>query len=98
MLGFVAEYIPKSGALGLSVLGGVGMLATGMFQPVIGRWFDDNLAKANLDGLTEEAANLAAGQATLSNVGVLPIVLILAFTALWFWMRPAVKAAQELNG
>ncbi len=98
MLGFVAEYIPKSGALGLSVIGGVGMLATGMFQPVIGGWFDDNLAKANLDGLTEEAANLAAGQATLSNVGVLPVVLILAFAALWFWMRPSVKAAQELGG
>ena len=87
MLGFVAEYIPKSGALGLSVMGGVGMLATGMFQPIIGKWFDANLEAANAEGLAEEAANLAAGQATLSNVGLFPLILIGAFAALWFYMR-----------
>lgn len=87
MLGFVAEYMPKSGALGLSVLGGVGMMATGMFQPIIGKWFDANLAEANVRGLADEAASLAAGQATLSNVGMLPIILIAAFAGLWFYMR-----------
>jgi MFS family permease len=87
MLGFVAEYLPKSGALGLSLLGGVGMLATAIFQPIIGGWFDDNLAAANQGGLTGPPADLAAGQATLSNVGVLPLILIVAFLALWFFMR-----------
>lgn len=87
MLGFVAEYIPKSGALGLSVIGGVGMLATGMFQPVIGKWFDANLEAAQVAGLAEDAANLAAGQDTLSNVGMLPVILIAAFAGLWFFMR-----------
>lgn len=37
MLGFVAEYIPKSGALGLSVMGGAGMVATSMVLPIMGR-------------------------------------------------------------
>jgi MFS family permease len=37
MLGFVAEYIPKSGALGLSILGGAGMVATSMVLPIMGR-------------------------------------------------------------
>jgi fucose permease len=87
MLGFVAEYIPKSGALGLSILGGVGMMATGIFQPIIGKWYDDNLAEATAKGLVENQASLAAGQSTLSNVGVLPLILIAAFGVLWFYMR-----------
>ena len=40
MLGFVAEYIPKSGALGLSILGGAGMVATSMVLPIMGRSID----------------------------------------------------------
>lgn len=36
MLGFVAEYIPKTGALGLSILGGAGMVATSMVLPIMG--------------------------------------------------------------
>jgi fucose permease len=87
MLGFVAEYIPKSGALGLSLLGGVGMMATGIFQPVIGKWYDTNLAEATAKGLAESEASLAAGQSTLSNVGVLPLILIAAFGILWLYMR-----------
>ncbi|MGI9160791.1 MAG: MFS transporter [Saprospiraceae bacterium] len=87
MLGFVAEYIPKSGALGLSLLGGVGMMATGFFQPIIGKWYDQNLASATAQGLTEQQASLAAGQSTLSNVGVLPLILLLAFGILYIYMR-----------
>lgn len=87
MLGFVAEYIPKSGALGLSLLGGVGMMATGVFQPIIGKWYDQNLAAATAQGLAEQQATLAAGQSTLSNVSILPLILILAFGILYFYMR-----------
>jgi len=87
MLGFVAEYIPKSGALGLSLLGGVGMMATGIFQPIIGRWYDQNLAAATAKGFTEQQASLAAGQSTLSNVSILPLILILGFGILYFYMR-----------
>ncbi len=44
MIGFVAERIPLSGALGMSIVGGVGMFSTAIFQPIIGGWIDDALS------------------------------------------------------
>jgi MFS transporter, putative metabolite:H+ symporter len=87
MLGFISEYIPKSGALGLSVIGGIGMFATGLAQPVVGKWIDSGKEVAKAQGLSGDAAALVAGQATLSYLSVLPAVLIVAFGALWWWMR-----------
>jgi MFS family permease len=51
MLGFVAEYIPKSGALGLSLLGGAGMVSTAMFLPVMGRIIDTNGVQTALQSI-----------------------------------------------
>jgi fucose permease len=48
MLGFVAEYIPKSGALGLSIMGGAGMVATSMVLPIMGRSIDEAGAQMTL--------------------------------------------------
>lgn len=41
MLGFVAEYLPKTGALGLSIMGGAGMVATSMVLPIMGESIDN---------------------------------------------------------
>ena len=41
MLGFVAEYLPQTGALGLSIMGGAGMLSVSIILPVMGRLMDD---------------------------------------------------------
>jgi MFS transporter, putative metabolite:H+ symporter len=87
MLGFVGEYIPQSGALGMSVVGGAGMLATGLAQPIVGKWIDDSKAAASARGLTDAAADLAAGQATLNNLLFFPLALVVAFGALWFLYR-----------
>jgi fucose permease len=87
MLGFVSEYIPRSGALGLSLLGGAGMFATAVFQPIIGRWFDANLAAASAAGMEGDMAGVMAGQATLTNVMWLPMILVGAFSLLYFFMR-----------
>ena len=87
MLGFVGEYIPKSGALGMSLIGGMGMFATGLAQPVVGRWIDSAKESAEASGLTGAAAELAAGQATLGNLIIFPLILIGAFGLLWFYMR-----------
>ncbi len=84
MLGFVAEYIPKSGAFGLSIMGGMGMFATSIFQPVIGGWLDQEASKR---GLTAETADLATGQATLGHMVIFPLILIVAFGVLFFVMR-----------
>jgi len=37
MIGVASEYIPKSGALGMSVLGGAGFVATSMVLPIMGK-------------------------------------------------------------
>lgn len=37
MIGFASEYIPKSGALGMSILGGAGFVATSMVLPIMGK-------------------------------------------------------------
>lgn len=41
MLSFVAEYIPQSGALGLSLMGGLGMLSVSIVLPIMGKVLDD---------------------------------------------------------
>lgn len=51
MLGFVAEYIPKSGALGLSLLGGAGMVSVAMFLPVMGRIMEEKNEKIALQSI-----------------------------------------------
>ncbi|MCC7464692.1 MAG: MFS transporter, partial [Saprospiraceae bacterium] len=87
MLGFTGESIPKSGALGMSVMGGMGMFATGLLQPIVGGWIDASRKSAEAAGLTGPAAELAAGQETLAKMVLLPAILIVAFGALWFYMR-----------
>jgi len=87
MIGFVAEKIPKSGALGMSVVGAIGMFFTGNLQPIIGIWIDSAREKATTMGLTGDALELAAGQATLKSLVTFPIILIVLFTILWFWVK-----------
>lgn len=41
MLGFVAEYLPETGALGLSIMGGAGMLSVSVVLPVMGNMMDN---------------------------------------------------------
>ena len=87
MIGFVGEYLPKTGALGMSLIGGAGMFATGIWQPVIGSWLDKERAKALASGLEADAADLVAGQATLDNIAVFPAILIVLFGILFFFRK-----------
>jgi MFS family permease len=96
MIGFVAEKIPKSGALGMSIVGAIGMFFTGNLQPIIGGWIDSAHEKATTMGLTGDALELAAGQATLKSLVTFPIILIVLFTILWFWVKKLkIKNAPE---
>jgi len=92
MLGYVAEAMPKTGALGLSIMGGIGMFSSSMFQPIIGGWIDKNKVAAVSSGLTGDVADLAAGQATLSNMLLFPAILIAAFAGLYFFGKKASHA------
>jgi MFS transporter, putative metabolite:H+ symporter len=87
MIGFIAEKVPLSGALGMSILGGVGMFSTSIFQPIIGRWIDNSKAEQTAAGLTGDAMELAAGQSTLSTMVIFPLILIVAFAGLYMYMR-----------
>jgi MFS family permease len=87
MIGFVAEKIPASGALGMSIVGGMGMFSTSIFQPIIGGWIDNSTVEQAANGLTGTALDLAAGQQTLTYMISFPGVLIILFTILYFWQR-----------
>ena len=87
MIGFVAEKIPSSGALGMSIVGGMGMFSTSIFQPIIGGWIDNSTVEQAANGLTGTALDLAAGQQTLTYMISFPGVLIVLFTILYFWQR-----------
>ena len=87
MIGFIAEKIPLSGAIGMSVVGAFGMFSTSIWQPFIGSWIDQGREKAAAAGLEGDALELAAGQATLQTMLTFPIVLIVLFTILYFWVR-----------
>lgn len=87
MIGFVAQKIPKSGALGMSIIGAIGMFMSGNMQPVFGGWIDNAREKATSMGLTGDALELAAGQETLKTMITFPVILIVLFTILYFWMK-----------
>lgn len=83
MIGFVSEYTPKTGALGMSLIGGAGMFATSIWQPVIGSWLDNAKTAALNAGSSLEQAELIAGQQTLSNIAIFPMVLVVLFGILF---------------
>tara|TARA_B110000902_G_scaffold50765_1_gene58372 strand:- start:19 stop:1278 length:1260 start_codon:yes stop_codon:yes gene_type:complete len=86
MVGFVAENIPESGALGMSMIGGAGMFALSLWNPVIGSWIDSAREKATAAAITGVDPELVAGQSVLSNLALFPATLIIAFTFLYIYM------------
>ncbi|MCH6235573.1 MFS transporter [Cognataquiflexum rubidum] len=93
MVGAVAQRVPLSGALGMSIIGGVGMFSTAIFQPIIGRWIDDSRADQTALGLAGDALELAAGQATLLKMVMFPAILIVLFTIFFIWQKNSKAAA-----
>lgn len=82
MIGCVAEYAPKTGALGMSLIGGAGMFAMSIWNPVIGHWIDNARTQAQTTSVSVEQVEVLAGQAVLQNLLVFPIVLIIVFIGL----------------
>ncbi len=83
MVGYVAEYISDSGALGMSTIAGVGILAVSIWNPIIGNWIDAGRQSAEALNLNGAAAEVAAGQATLSKLLYFPVSLVVLFGLLW---------------
>lgn len=97
MISLVADYTPQTGALGMSLLGGAGMFAVSLWNPVIGHWIDQARAEAQAQALQGLAAELAAGQATLENLALFPLVLVIAFGVLFFSTRHKVARQRLAN-
>jgi MFS family permease len=95
MISFVAVHLPKTGALGMSLIGGVGMVGLSIFQPIIGKWLDAEKIKAAESGLVGDAAELAAGQATLDNIAILPAILCLAFGAIFIFRKKLLSTTSH---
>jgi MFS family permease len=93
MVGAVAQRVPLSGALGMSIIGGVGMFSTAIFQPIIGGWIDGSNAAMSAAGLSGAELELAAGQETLQKIMLFPIILIVLFTIFFFWQKNSKSTA-----
>ena len=52
MIGVASEYIPKSGALGMSILGGAGFVATSMVLPIMGKSIETAGAQITLRNMS----------------------------------------------
>jgi fucose permease len=99
MVGAVAQRVPLSSALGMSIIGAVGMFSSGIFQPIIGGWIEGSNAVYTAQGLTGNALELATGQATLLKMLTFPVILIVLFAILFFWQRNSKKTKEmEMAG
>jgi fucose permease len=99
MIGFVSENLPQTGPLGLSLMGGMGLLSAALVFPFVGEIYEHQISLAtrsidlntlkNVADETTHAAILAqtksiAGSHTLRFMTLLPAILIIAFTYLHY--------------
>jgi MFS family permease len=103
MLGFVSENIPKTGAVGINLMGGVGMFSVSIYTLLMGGFYDRIVAGKLPSGasLKEYAgaapgspeadalgqAQAAAGPEILNATMIIPIILVVAFSGLLIYMR-----------
>lgn len=103
MLGFVSENMPKTGAVGINLMGGAGMFAVSLYMMFMGGVYDNKILKHlpegadlklyNSGGATAEMksalaeANKAAGPEVINTTLIIPVVLIVAFAGLFIYMR-----------
>jgi MFS family permease len=98
MLGTISERFPNTGALGLAIMGGAGMLSSSFVVPLVGRGFDQGIAARLPEGQTVATLTAApvgtplaaqwtqiqasAGLETLCHVAVIPTALAVVFLIL----------------
>ncbi|PWK79157.1 fucose permease [Mucilaginibacter oryzae] len=110
MIGFVAENLPRTGAVGLNLMGGAGMFGVSIYMIFMGGYYDNIMASklpqgASLDAYRSapagsemakafDAARSAAGPEVLNTTLVIPVALIIAFIGLVIYMRSRKKTAS----
>lgn len=109
MLGFVSENLPKTGAVGINLMGGAGMFAVSIYMMFMGGYYDKLVAAklptasslsdyANAAAGSEMAktfaeAKTAAGPEIINVTLLIPVVLTVAFIGLNVYMKK-LKAAK----
>jgi len=103
MIGFVSENLPKTGAVGLNFMGAAGMFAVSVYMIFMGGYYDrllvtklpsdaDLATYTGADATPAMASALmeakkAAGPEIINATLIIPAILIVAFTGLFFYMR-----------
>jgi len=111
MIGFVSENLPKTGAVGMNLMGGAGMFAVSVYMIFMGGYYDKLLAAklpagadlatySGTNATPEMAAALnaakgAAGPEIINATLVIPIVLTVVFGILFFYMRGRKKPSLQ---
>lgn len=114
MIGFVAENLPKTGAVGLNFMGGAGMFAVSIYMIFMGGYYDRLLAAklpagSDLSTYTGSAATpemtnalneakKAAGPEIINATLIIPIILTVAFLILFLYMRGKRKPGLQPAG
>lgn len=78
MIGFVATYLPKTGAVGLAFIGAAGMFAVSIYMQIMGGFYE---------GLTEGLNEVEAGRKVIMTTLYIPVVLIALFTGIHLYIR-----------
>jgi hypothetical protein len=100
MLGFVSENLPKTGAVGINLMGGAGMFAVSVYMIFMSDFYDKlvnakipaNTAADQLAVVTNEAKKLA-GPEVINATLLIPVVLVVAFAGLNMYMKNKKAAA-----
>lgn len=87
MIGCVAEYLPKTGALGMSIVGGAGMASVAVWSPIVGGWVDTAQSEVSAAGASEAEIAAMVGPEVLQSLTIFPMVLVIAFTGFYFYMK-----------
>ncbi len=108
MLGFVSENLPRTGAVGMNLMGGAGMFAVSLYLIFMGGHYDklvagklpagadmklyNDAADVSPMGIALNEEKKAAGPEILNITLIIPLVLIVAFAGLYVYMRGRKKA------
>ena len=111
MLGFVSENLPRTGAVGLNLMGGAGMLAVSLYTILMGGYYDKlivaklatdkPLASYSAPSATPDMINAlaeakkAAGPQIINATLIIPIILIAAFIGLFIFTRSRKKIVSQ---
>jgi len=78
MIGFVATYLPNTGAVGMAVIGAAGMFAVSIYTQIMGGYYD---------GLISNLSEVEAGRAVIKTTLYIPFALIVIFAGIHFYIK-----------